>query len=36
MVHKFITQGSIEKKIDEMIEKKQQLAGDIAAINQEK
>lgn len=36
MVHKFITQGSIEEKIDAMIEKKQQLAGDIVASSQEK
>lgn len=36
MVYKFITQGSIEEKIDEMIEKKQQLAGDIVASSKEK
>ncbi len=29
MVHKFITTGSIEEKIDSMIEDKQKLAGDI-------
>lgn len=29
MVHKFITQGTIEEKIDQMLEEKQKLAGDI-------
>ncbi|WP_243156390.1 DEAD/DEAH box helicase [Clostridium sp. C8-1-8] len=29
MVHKFITTGSIEEKIDQMLEEKQKLAGDI-------
>lgn len=29
MVHKFITKGTIEEKIDSMIEEKQKLAGDI-------
>jgi non-specific serine/threonine protein kinase len=29
MVHKFITVGTIEEKIDIMIEEKKQLAGDI-------
>ena len=29
MVHKFITQGTIEEKIDQMLEDKRQLAGDI-------
>ena len=29
MVHKFITVGTIEEKIDRMIEEKNQLAGDI-------
>lgn len=31
MVHKFVTKGTIEEKIDEMIEEKQKLAGDILA-----
>jgi len=31
MVHKFITSGTIEEKIDRMIEDKQKLAGDIIA-----
>ena len=29
LVHKFVTQGTIEEKIDEMIESKKQLAGEI-------
>ena len=29
MVHKFVTKGSIEEKISEMIEAKQKLSGDI-------
>ena len=29
IVHKFVTQGTIEEKIDAMIEEKQKLAGDI-------
>ena len=29
MVHKFITKGTIEEKIDQMLEEKQKLAGDI-------
>lgn len=31
MVHKFVTKGTIEEKIDDMIEQKQKLAGDILA-----
>jgi len=31
MVHKFITAGTIEEKIDAMIEEKQKLSGDIIA-----
>jgi len=29
MVHKFVTMGTIEEKIDLMIEEKQKLAGEI-------
>jgi len=29
LVHKFVTQGTIEEKIDEMIESKKQLAGEL-------
>ncbi|GBU09878.1 hypothetical protein AwWohl_10160 [Gammaproteobacteria bacterium] len=35
MVHKFITIGTIEEKIDSMIEDKQKLAGDIVASSGE-
>ncbi|WNF35091.1 DEAD/DEAH box helicase [Bacillaceae bacterium IKA-2] len=36
MVHKFITPGTIEEKIDMMIEEKSKLAGDILASSGEK
>lgn len=35
MVHKFITTGTIEEKIDAMIEEKQKLSGDIIAASGE-
>jgi len=35
MVHKFVTQGTIEEKIDEMIAKKQKLAKDILSSGEE-
>lgn len=35
MVHKFVTRGTIEEKIDLMIEEKQKLAGDIIASSGE-
>ena len=35
MVHKFVTEGTIEEKIDLMIEEKQKLAGDIIASSGE-
>lgn len=35
MVHKFITAGTIEEKIDAMIEEKQRLSGDIIAASGE-
>ncbi|OOM69427.1 DEAD/DEAH box helicase [Clostridium sp. BL-8] len=35
MVHKFVTKGTIEEKIDLMIEEKQKLAGDIIASSGE-
>ena len=35
MVHKFITSGTIEEKIDAMIEEKQKLSGDIVAASGE-
>jgi SNF2 family DNA or RNA helicase len=35
MVHKFITKGTIEEKIDKMISEKQKLAGDILSSNGE-
>lgn len=35
IVHKFITQGTIEEKIDAMIEEKQKLAGDILSASGE-
>ncbi len=35
MVHKFITKGTIEEKIDQMIEKKQKLAKDILSTSGE-
>jgi len=35
MVHKFVTDGTIEEKIDLMIEEKQKLAGDILASSGE-
>ena len=35
MVHKFITAGTIEEKIDAMIEEKQKLSGDIIAASGE-
>ncbi|MEG1584120.1 MAG: DEAD/DEAH box helicase, partial [Anaerovorax sp.] len=36
MVHKFVTKGTIEEKIDAMMEEKQKLAGDILASSGEK
>lgn len=36
MVHKFVTKGSIEEKIDAMLEEKQKLAGDILESSGEK
>jgi non-specific serine/threonine protein kinase len=36
MVHKFVTKGTIEEKIDAMIEEKQKLAGDILSTNGER
>ncbi|WP_129596234.1 DEAD/DEAH box helicase [Anaerophilus nitritogenes] len=36
MVHKFVTLGTIEEKIDLIIEEKQKLAGDIIASSEEK
>ena len=36
MVHKFVTSGTIEEKIDMMIEEKSKLAGDILASSGEK
>lgn len=36
IVHKFVTKGTIEEKIDEMIAKKQKLAGDILSDSGEK
>lgn len=36
MVHKFVTKGTIEEKIDAMIAEKQQMAGDILATSGEK
>lgn len=35
VVHKFITQGTVEEKIDAMIEEKQKLAGDILGASGE-
>ncbi len=35
MVHKFVTQGTIEEKIDEMISRKQKLAKDILSSGEE-
>jgi non-specific serine/threonine protein kinase len=35
MVHKFITKGTIEEKIDEIISEKQKLAGDILSASSE-
>jgi len=35
MVHKFVTKGTIEEKIDAMIEEKQKLAGDILSTGGE-
>lgn len=35
MVHKFVTKGTIEEKIDEMIKEKQKLAGDILSASGE-
>ncbi|MGM0395689.1 MAG: DEAD/DEAH box helicase [Bacillota bacterium] len=35
MVHKFVTKGTIEEKIDAMIEEKQKLAGDILSASGE-
>jgi non-specific serine/threonine protein kinase len=29
MVHKFVTKGTVEEKIDEMIAEKQKLSGDV-------
>jgi len=36
MVHKFITRGTIEEKIDTMLEEKARLAGDVLASGGEK
>ncbi|HHB75194.1 MAG TPA: DEAD/DEAH box helicase, partial [Desulfobulbus sp.] len=36
MVHKFITRGTIEEKIDAMLEEKSKLAGDVVASGGEK
>lgn len=36
MVHKFVTKGTIEEKIDEMIAKKEKLAGDILSASGER
>jgi len=36
IVYKFITQGTIEEKIDQMIEEKQELAGSLVAASGEK
>ena len=36
MVHKFITRGTIEEKIDEMLEQKAQLSADVLAAGGEK
>ena len=36
MVHKFVTKGTIEEKIDAMIEEKQKLAGDILSSKGER
>jgi len=36
IVHKFVTKGTIEEKIDSMIEEKQKLAGDLLADTGEK
>lgn len=35
MVHKFVTKGTVEEKIDAMIHEKQKLAGDILSTNGE-
>jgi len=35
MVHKFITMGTVEEKIDNMIEEKTRLAENIVAASQE-
>ena len=35
MVHKFITRGTIEEKIDEMLEQKAQLSADVLATSSE-
>lgn len=35
MVHKFVTKGTVEEKIDAMIEKKQKIAGDILSASGE-
>jgi non-specific serine/threonine protein kinase len=32
LVHKFICRGTVEEKIDHMIESKQQLAGDFLSV----
>lgn len=36
MVHKFVTKGTIEEKIDEMIARKEKLAGDILSASGER
>jgi non-specific serine/threonine protein kinase len=36
MVHKFVTQGTIEEKIDKMIEEKQSLAQELLEVKGEK
>jgi non-specific serine/threonine protein kinase len=35
MVHKFVTKGTIEEKIDALIEEKQKLSGDILSTSGE-
>ena len=36
VVHKFITKGTIEEKIDEIIEDKIKLSGDVLSLDSEK
>jgi len=35
LVHKFICRGTVEDKIDELIESKKQLAGDLLGVGAE-